>query len=80
MGRIVEAFPSRAQSNRENIEHEMDDIISKGISRGLKHTAKAYRDRLSESLKFIDTMQERSNLSIQGARANQRPSPDYARR
>jgi hypothetical protein len=71
MGQIVEAFPSSAQSNRENIEHEMDGIISKGISRGLERTAKAYRDRLSESMKFIDTMQERSNLSIQGARPNQ---------
>jgi hypothetical protein len=71
MGQIVEAFPSSAQSNRENIEHEMDGIISKGISRGLERTANAYRDRLSESMKFIDTMQERSNLSIQGARPNQ---------
>jgi len=71
MGQMVQAFPSRAQSNRENIAQEMDSIISKGISRGLERTTQAYRDRLNESMKFINTMQERSQQSIRGSRANQ---------
>jgi hypothetical protein len=75
MGQLIEAFPSRAQSNRENIQREMDGIIAKGIARGLERTAAAYRERLRESMKFIDTMEERSKQSIEGARPGQREGP-----
>jgi len=76
MGQIVEAFPSRAHIGHENVDQELDEAIERGVSRGLKRTAQAYRERLEESLKFVNTMEERARQSIEGAGSKRRASSE----